>query len=84
MKMKLKKLLRIEKITIFVLIGISIFSFLLSLFIEYILSIFVAEETLKSFHSDYLVNVVLSVLGSSIISFMAIIFPYINKKKAAI
>lgn len=80
MKIKFKNSLRDERNTICFLIAVSIISFLMSVFLEYILPVLISEEIYGRLHGGFLTNLALGISGSSIVSFLAIVFPFVDKK----
>lgn len=81
MKIKGKGVLRTEQITCRVLVFISAIAFALCIVMEYCFPLFINDFYCEFFHLDFLKNVMLGISGSSIISFICIIFPYLKKKK---
>lgn len=80
MKIKGKGSTRMEQITCKVLIIVSVTSFALCFFIEYVFSIFVDTFWGEKLHIEFLKNVIMGISGSSFVSFICIIFPYLEKK----
>ncbi|MCM1061232.1 MAG: hypothetical protein NC452_13225 [Eubacterium sp.] len=84
MKIKGKGVLRTEQITCRVLVFISAIAFALCIVMEYCFPFFINDFYSEFFHLDFLKNVMLGISGSSIISFICIIFPYLEKRNKII
>lgn len=81
MRIKGKGVLRTEQITCRVLVFISAIAFALCIVMEYCFPLFINDFYCELLHLDFLKNVMLGISGSSIISFICIIFPYLKKRK---
>lgn len=75
LNVKVKNSLKTELKVIKILISISIIAFALSIVIEFLIT---SPNTPT--HWDYLNNILLGVSGSSIISFLCLLFPYLRNK----
>lgn len=80
MNIKLKGSLRTEKITLNVLLAVGIIAFCISIVIEFLFQNWMCYSTYHKLHLDYMSNVMLGVAGSSVISYISLCFPFINKK----
>lgn len=77
--MKVKGALKWEKITIIALLLISIFTLCASIFIEFGLQPCLPEVCFTWLHLGFITNVLLGIAGSATISFLCLIFPYLEK-----
>ena len=80
MKIKGKDIVRIEQITCRALLLISVIDFGLCLMMEYFFPLWINEFYCELLHLEFLKNITLGISGSAIISFVCIIFPYLNKR----
>ena len=80
MNIKLKGRLQTEKITLNVLLAVGIIAFCISLVIEFLLQSWMCYSTYHKLHLNYISNVMLGVAGSSVISYISLLFPFVNKK----
>ena len=84
MKVKLIKTLRIEQITLRLLLLIGVLAFMFSVFLEIGVKEFVCQFIYERFHIDYVINIMLGISASSMISFISLIFPYMGRKNKQI
>lgn len=83
MKINLKNKLKNEKIIINCLLIIGIISLLLSILCEFVIQKYLYFYY-NLLHFNYITNVLLGIAGSSIISFICILLPFLDKKETQI
>lgn len=83
MKINLKNKLKNEKIIINCLLIIGIISLLLSMLCEFVIQKYLYFYY-NLLHFNYITNVLLGIAGSSIISFICILLPFLDKKETQI
>lgn len=84
MKVRLIKSLRIEQISLRILLFTSILAFVFSVFLEIGVKEFVCQAIYQKFHINYIINIMLGISASSCISFVSLVFPYLDRKNKQI
>lgn len=84
MKIKLTKTLKTEQKTLHILLVTGIVAFLLSILLELVVSQFMCVSLYETLHLNYLVNILLGISCSAVISFIGLIFPYLYRKNGQI
>lgn len=84
MKVKVTKTLRTEQKTLHILLAVGIVAFLLSMLLELAVSPFICVSLYETLHLNYFINILLGISCSAVISFIGLIFPYLNKKNGQI
>lgn len=80
MKIKLKGELKTEQVALKVLCAVGIITFCLSLLVEFIIKHFICKAMYQSFHFDYISNILLGITGSSVISYLSLIFQHRGRR----
>lgn len=73
--------LKLEFSVVKILAIVSIVVFVLSILIEYAFPIFIENSLLVNMHHQFIVNVLLGIAGSSSISFLCLLIPFLAKKQ---
>lgn len=84
MKCKFKGTLKTEYTTITILLVVCLCSLLVSLFIEFILNVFIKYEICQKLHFEYVNNVMLGIAASAAISYLSLLFPFLHRKNEQI
>lgn len=84
MKCKFKGTLKTEYTTITILLVVCLCSLLVSIFIEFILYVFIKDEICQKLHFEYFNNVMLGIAASAAISYLSLLFPFLHRKNEQI
>lgn len=84
MKIQLRKTLKNEQITLRVLLIIGILAFAFSLILEICIKPSICKSLLETLHIDYINNIMLGITGSSIISYLSLVFTFNYRKNMQI